>query len=153
MPIQREGRFLITRDLGITPSIGIETRKIRACIAALKSKRFEGVFGHPSFGFKQDNLDFLSQIPHLRQIWFWGCHFESIDGIYSLSGLEYCGGTENQRPGIDFSRFPRLETLITNWNPNDTGLRRSAIREFRLWHFNPRTKTFSGLGIPAGCRI
>jgi hypothetical protein len=153
MPIQREGKYLIIRELGITPSIGIETRKIRACIAAAKTKAFEGVFGTPSFGFEENNLDFLAQLPHLRQVWIWGCQFDSIEGVYSLAALEYCGLMENKRPGIDFSLFRRLETLITPWNPKDTGLRRSTIRRFHLWHFNPRTKTFAGLSLPPGCRI
>jgi hypothetical protein len=153
MPIERKGKFLITRSLGITPSIGIETRMIRACISAVKTKRFKGIFGTPSFGFEENNLDFLAQLPHLRQLWIWGCQFDSIEGVYSLAGLEYCGLMENKRPGIDFSRFPRLETLITPWNPKDTGLRRSTIRRFHLWHFNPRTKTFAGLSLPPGCRI
>lgn len=153
MPIQREGKFLITRDLGITSSIGIQTKKIRNCIAEANARPFDGVFGHPSFGFTGTDLDFLNQLPHVRQVWFWGCQFDSIEGVYSLSGLEYCGLNENKRPGIDFSRFPRLETLITHWNPKDTGLRRTTIRRFHLWHFNPKTKTFAGLSLPPGCRF
>jgi len=129
MPIQREGEFLVTRDLGITASIGMETEKLRECIAVAKSERFEGVFGSPFFGFRQSNLDFLAEHPHLRQVWFWDCTFDSIEGLYALARLNYCGVMQ-KRPGIDFSRFARLETVVTLWNPKDTGFAGSSIRQF-----------------------
>lgn len=147
MPIQRERDFLITRDLGITPSIGIETDKLRDCIAAAKAKGFEGVFGSPTFGFRGKSLDFLAELPHVRQVWFWGCTFDSIEGLYTLKRLEHCGVME-KRPGIDFSRFPRLESVVTHWNLNDTGFADSSIRRCYLWHFKPRAKSFAGFSFP-----
>ena len=147
MPIEREEDFLVSRDLGITASLGIETDKIRECVAAVKAKAFTGVFGSPSFGFKERNLDFLVALPHVRQVWFFGCAFESIDGLYALTDLEYCGVME-KRPGIDFSRFPRLGSVVTHWNSKDIGLADSSIRQFYFWHFKPRDKSFFNLKLP-----
>src|SRR5262249_26474865 len=117
-----------------------------------KAKAFEGVFGSPAFGFTGTDLDFLIDLPHLRQVWFWGCKFDSIDGLYSLERLEYCG-VMDKRPGIDFSRFPQLDTLVTHWNPKDTGLTESSIRQFYFWHFNPKNRSFSGVTFPRRVRF
>ncbi|MEM7013659.1 MAG: hypothetical protein AAF585_19480, partial [Verrucomicrobiota bacterium] len=64
MPIQRKGEFLVTPDLGITSSVGIESGQLTKCIA--EAKAFDGVFGSPSFDFREDNLDFLNELEHLR---------------------------------------------------------------------------------------
>jgi hypothetical protein len=61
MSVERIGKFLQFNDLGITPSIGIETEIIDECIAEVISKGIKGVFGCPVFGFKQDNLNFLER--------------------------------------------------------------------------------------------
>lgn len=146
MPIQRQGDYLVTSDLGITASVGIESERISECVAEAKS--YGGVFGSPFFGFREGNLDFLSTLGHLRQIWFWDCKFSSIDGIYGLRDLEYCGVME-KRPGIDYSRFPRLRTLVTHWNAKDLGLGASiSIRKLYLWHHKSASKTFEGVSFP-----
>ncbi|MEM7012167.1 MAG: hypothetical protein AAF585_11845, partial [Verrucomicrobiota bacterium] len=73
--------------------------------------------------------------------------FRSIDGIYSLQNLEYCGVMQ-KRPGIDYSRFPRLRTLIAHWNSKDSGFGNPSIQKFNLWHYKPRSKSFEGLSLP-----
>jgi len=146
MPIERVGDFLVTETLGITPSVGIESSRITECIAEAKAK-YSGIFGSPSFDFREDNLDFLKELPEIKQLWFWDCKLASIDGIYHLKDLEYCG-VMDQRPGIDFSKFPRLKQVVAHWNPKDSGFAKSKINNFSLWHFNPRTKTFDGLVFP-----
>jgi hypothetical protein len=145
MPIQREGNFLVTHDLGITSSVGIESERLSECIKEARS--FQGVFGSPSFGFRQRDFEFLRDLRHLRQVWFWDCEFASIDGIYALQDLEYCGVME-KRPGIDYSRFPRLKTVVSRWNTNDTGIDTSTIRKFYFWHYKPRSKSFEGALFP-----
>jgi len=147
MPIQEENGFLVTRDLGITPALAIETGKIDKCIEHINRMHFRGVFGSPSFGFKQDNLNFLDRIPQMIQLWFWDINLKNIDAIYSLEELRYCG-INPKRPSIDFSRLPKLKTLISDWNRKDIGLASSNIAEFYLWHYNPNGKTFDGVEIP-----
>jgi hypothetical protein len=147
MPIQRENNYLVTHDLGVTSSIGIESDQLAACVTRAKS--FEGVFGSSCFDFWEDNLDFLKRLAHLRQIWFWECEFSSIDGIYALHNLEYCGVME-KRPGIDYSRFSRLHTVVSHWNTKDSGFEDSTIRELCYWHYKPRSKSFEGVSFPKG---
>lgn len=147
MPIKRENGFLVTRDIGVTPSLGIETARLALCLERVKSKKLSGVFGSPCFGFAQDNLDFLAQIPKVIQVWFWDVKLKSIEGLYNLRDLTYCG-IHPKRPGINFSKFPLLDTLVLWWNCKDEGLAKSNIKDLMLWHYNPKHRTFEGLKFP-----
>ncbi|MDF7801896.1 hypothetical protein P4C99_20635 [Pontiellaceae bacterium B1224] len=55
-----------------------------------------------------------------------------------------------KRPGIDYSRFSHLHTVVAHWNAKDTGLEESTIREFYYWHYKPRSKSFKGVSFPNG---
>jgi hypothetical protein len=70
MPITREGQFLITHDLDRddVPSLGIESSQLAACIAEVKARQCMRVFGAPCFGFNEDNLDFLQELPWLSKV-------------------------------------------------------------------------------------
>ena len=71
MPIERIGKFLEFEDLGITHSLGIETDQLNSCLKEIKKRDIKGVFGCPVFGFKEDNFDFMNEIPFVIQVWFW----------------------------------------------------------------------------------
>ncbi len=146
MSIQRIDTYLVNKDDAF-PSIGIESERLNECLAEFKRGGFQGVFGSPCFGFHENNLDFLREIPSASRVWFWDCTFESVDGIYFLQDLKNCG-VMDVRPGIDFSRFPRLETLVAHWSSRDSGLAEAAIRKLYLWHYNPRQKKFLDLKLP-----
>jgi hypothetical protein len=148
VPIQREGEFLWTHDLGITSSLGIESPRLEACLAEAAARRAAGVFGHPTFGFAQPDLDFLARLPWLAQVWFWDVTLHDVDGLYALRGLRYFG-VHPKRPPIDFSRFPALEHLVWIHEPRDRGLADAvSVRHVALWHFKPRVKHFEGLQLP-----
>ena len=148
MPIEREGGFLWTHDLGLTPSIGIESARLDECVTEAHARRAGGVFGHPSFGFAQEDLDFLARMPWLVQVWFWDVSLRSIDGLYTLSGLRYFG-VHPDRPPLDFSRFPALEHVVWIHEPRDRGLEAAAsVRHVALWHYKPRSKHFAALDLP-----
>lgn len=148
MPIAREGEFLWTHDFGIASAIGIESARLDACVAEARSRGVRGVFGHPGFGFTQDDLDFLARLPDVVQVWFWDVTLTSIDGLYALGGLRYFG-VSPKRPGIDFSRFPSLETMVWVHEPRDHGVEGAlSVRSLDLWHYKPRTKHFGGLALP-----
>lgn len=148
VPIQREGEFLWTHDLGITSSIGIESARLGACVAEATARGVRGVFGHPTFGFAQADLDFLAALPRVEQVWFWDVELGCVDGLYALPGLRYFG-VHPKRPPIDFSRLPLLEHVVWDHEPRDRGLASSSsVRHLDLWHFKPRTKHFGGLELP-----
>jgi len=148
MNIHRENGFLIS-DVDLPRSIGIESERLDECIAHYHDGGFGGFFGSPSFGFRGPNLDFLKRCPSARRVWFWDCSFESVEGLYALTDLAYCGVME-KRPGIDYSRFNSLHTLVCHWNKKDSGFSQSSIKQLYLWHFNPRSKVFDGIAIPQG---
>ena len=148
MPIEREGEFLWTHDLGVGSSLGIESTRLEACVAEAAARRAAGVFGHPSFGFAQQDLDFLARLPWLVKVWFWDVALRSVDGLYALRELRYFG-VHPKRPPVDFSRFPALEHVVWVHEPRDRGLAEAAsVRQLALWHFKPRSKHFEGLELP-----
>ena len=149
MPICREGKFLINHDLGIVSSLGIETNSISECVNEIIEKPYKGIFGSPSFGFNEEDLNFLSEIPFVTQVWLFDINLKNIDGLYSLKELAYLG-VNPKRPGINFGDFPHLETLISDWNKNDTNLRNSNVKKYNLWHFKPKSKSFVGTEFPKG---
>jgi len=148
MNIHRENGFFIS-DVDSPRSIGIESQRLDECIAHYHDGGFGGVFGNPSFGFRGTDLDFLAKCLSARRVWFWDCSFACVDGLYALTDLVYCGIME-KRPGVDYSRFNRLHTLVCHWNKKDSGLNQSSIKHLYLWHFNPRSKVFDGIAIPQG---
>lgn len=152
MPIRRIGDFYITEDLGIVPSIGIETGKIDSIIQEITRQRFEGVFGCPVFGFKEENLDFLRRLHGLKQVWFWEIDLKNIEAIYSQTKLQYFGIHE-KRPAIDFSRLPALVTVV--WCPRnkDTGIMTLVkLRSLDIWRWKPKSKTYEGLELPVNLK-
>jgi hypothetical protein len=152
MPIQRVARFLITQDFEIAPSLGFESDRLQGCIDEINRTKVESAFASKAFSFSEDNLDFLEQVPHLRQIWFWEVKVSRIDGLYSLRNLQYLG-LHDQKPGIDFSKFPLLKQVVWTYNPRDHGLKElQHLDQVDLWRFNPKSKSFVDSGIPSQLR-
>jgi hypothetical protein len=148
MPIERKNGFLEFHDLGITPSLGLESSRLADCIAEVQRREWRGVFGNPGFGFRESDLDFLEALPELEQVWLWDGQLKDIEGLYALRDLRYLG-IHPDRPGIDFSRFLSLETLVWAHNKHDPGVAElPMLRELFVWHFKPRAKSFDGLAIP-----
>ena len=133
-------------NLGL--SLGIETDRLEACINEANTKAISGLFGSPGWGFKQDNLDFLTQTPDVESIHFWDVELKNIDGLYSLKNLRSFL-LDGKRPGIDFARFSKIESITWSYNKKDTNLKCiEAAKNFYLWHFNPKDKSFSSLELP-----
>lgn len=151
MSIQREssGFYEWHDHVKGVPGLGIETARVDECVAYYHAHGFRGLFGHEGFGFQQDNLDFLARTTNAKWLWFWDVSLKNIDPIYELSDLALIG-IHPKRPGIDFSRFPALKTLINHWLKADKGISESTTTEYHLWHFKPSSKSFDGLEIPTG---
>lgn len=148
MPVKQEGDFLEFKELGIAPSLGLESRQLQECIEEVKRRGWLGVFGNPDFGFKEDHLDWMMQMPDLIQVWFWDVDLKSIEGLYALEQLRYFG-IHPRRPGIDFSHFPQLETIVWFHNKKDKCMKSlQKLRDLHVWHFKPRSGSFDGLEIP-----
>lgn len=131
------------------PAIGVESDRIDECLVHYHRHKFRGLFGHPSFGFTHDNLDFLSRATNVKWLWFWDISLRNVEPIYELTDLEYFG-INPKRPGIDFSRLPTLQTVINHWIKADRGISVSTITKYNLWHYKPTSKSFEGLELPAG---
>jgi hypothetical protein len=145
MGIQREGRFLVTHDLGTCSWLGIESDRMEKCLAEVRAKQYRGVFGTPDFGFREENLDFLREVPWVREVWFWDIDLKDVEGLYALHDLRSFGVHE-KRPPVDFSRFPELEKAVWFFSPRDRGMEsRPRLETLHLWRFHPKSKSFEGL--------
>ncbi len=133
------------------PGLGVNSDRLDECVAYYHEQGFGGLFGNPTFGFKQDNLDFLARTKNAKWLWFWDIALRSIDGLYELTGLQNVG-IHPKRPGIDFLRLPALRSAVNHWMKTDTGISASTITEYDLWHFKPTSKSFAGLEIPSGVK-
>ena len=148
MAIHREGKYLVDVDLQGRLSVGIESGRVAGCVAEAIRRGAQGVFGSADFRFREDNLDFLTQLAHLEMIWFWDVALKNIDGVYALSRLRHFR-VQGKRPGVDFQRLGTLEELIWEYNPKDTGLASlDRLRMLHLWHYKPKHKSFEGLELP-----
>ena len=148
MAIQRVGDFLEDTDLDGVLSIGIETNNLSNCVHEVKKRNAKGVFGSPSFGFKQDNLNFLTDLPYLEKIWFTEVNLIDIQGIYALKRLKHFGVLP-KRPGIDFSQLSNLEVLIWQFTEKDSGLEKlQNLKVFHTWHVNPKSKNMGEIVMP-----
>jgi hypothetical protein len=144
MPITRIGDFLRADDIGITPMLGIESSNIQACIAEVKRLGVKGIFGCSAFDFRENNLDFLNDLPELIQVWLWEVSLQDVGGIYALQNLELFL-VHNRTQGIDFSRLQKLKQVIWHYQPKDTGLAQLPdLEQLDVWHFNPKSKSFAG---------
>ncbi len=148
MTIKQEGEFFVDMNLAGGLSIGIESDNILACIEEVKKRNAIGVFGHPGFGFKQDNMDFFVDIPHIESIWFWDVKLKDVNGIYELQNLKEFG-VYPKRPGINFSRLATIEQLVWEYNKKDSGIDTLyKLKLFHIWHYNPKEKDFSNIAVP-----
>lgn len=148
MAIKRVGKFLEFKELGITPSIGIESPVLNECVTEAVTRRFEGVFGSSNFQFNEESLDFLCKLPQLKQVWFWDIELRDIDGLYALIGLKYFGVHE-KRASIDFSKFPNLEYAC--WHPvrKDRGFEYlQKLKHLDVWRCKDKNKSYGNLKIP-----
>ncbi len=148
MPIARNGEFLVMNDFAVAPSLGIESGNIEGCVAEVNRLGIKSIFACSAYGFREDNLDFLVQMPQLTQIWFWEVSLKHVAGIYALTDLRFFN-LHNRTMGIDFSRLSRLKHVIWHHNAKDTNLDQlPEIEQLDLWRFNPKVKTFEDCTIP-----
>jgi len=144
--------FHVWRDnLYNGPAVGVKSDKVEACMAYYRQGNFVGLFGCPSFGFHQDNLDFLTQATDAQWLWFWDVKLKNIDALYQLDRVDYLG-INPKRPGIDFSKLPSLKSVTNHWIKKDCGIAQSKIQEYNLWHYKPTSKSFEDLEIPSGVK-
>ena len=95
--IEKKGQFYVNnKNWG--NSLGIDSSNLKNCIKEFNGRRlfrkpnkYNGVFGHHSFGFKESNLDFLKSFKTVKHIWFWDVKLEDIEGVYELTNLQSFG--------------------------------------------------------------
>ncbi len=148
MPIERLGEFLVMNGFRVSPSLGIESDNLDACVNEVNRVGIESVFACSFYGFREDNLDFLARMPQLTQVWFWDVLLRDVSGLYALRKLRYFGVCKRLQ-GIDFARLPTLREVVWNYEAKDTNLDTlPVIEHVDLWHFNPRSKSFAECELP-----
>lgn len=149
MPIQRDGRFLVWRDMRHAPGIGLESDQLAACVEEARTVPFKGVFGNAGFGFREPTLDVLSALPHVEAVWFWDVELRNVDALYSLTGLSHFG-VHPKRPAIDFARLQNLKQLIWIHKHSDTGVPSLlALESLHIWHYRGKANGLQTLDLPA----
>jgi hypothetical protein len=148
MPIEREGRFLVWRDMQHAPGLGLESAQLVQCVDEARNVPFKGVFGNPGFGFRELTLDVLNELHHVEAVWFWDVALRNVDALYSLTQLSHFG-VHPKRPAIDFSRLRSLKQLVWFHKPSDSGVRSlPALKSLHLWHYRDKTKNLANLTLP-----
>src|SRR5687768_12749331 len=105
--------------LGRPHAIGVESGRVDECLAHYNKI---DAAGNPTFDFKEDNLDFLHRAKvKPKWLWCWDVALKNVDALYQIEELDYVGINGN-RPGIEFARFRRLDTVINHWGKADTGI-------------------------------
>lgn len=89
MPITRDDRgFLLSVNASETPSLGLETADLKACIGEVRTRGLTSIFGrHPEF--KEVDLACLEEIPNITRAGFWDVKLDDISAIYDLSQLAH----------------------------------------------------------------
>lgn len=147
MPIERKGRFYVSRDLADVPSLGMESVHLSECIQEAKIRPFKGVFGSPTFGFKEASLDALVELPHLESVWFWDVSLKDIEALYALPALKNFG-VHPKRPAIDFSRLKSLQQVVWHYKPADSGIDSLSLKRLHVWHCSLKNEDFRDLALP-----
>lgn len=149
MQIVFDSGFYLDKDpKAAYKSIGITSEKINECRVKYQTEDFNGIFGNPSFGFKEDNFDFVKGFNNVKMVWFWETILSDLSGLYQLQEVEYFG-VWGSRPRIDFSHFPNLETVTVEWNKDDIHLNKcEKVERFHLWHHKPKERSFQSFGFP-----
>jgi len=147
MPISREGNYLVSQDMTEVPSIGIESANLDACIREAIAHPYKSVFGSPAFGFFEESLDALGELPHLEYLWFWDIVLKNIDAIYTLSELKSFG-VHDKRPAIDFSCLRSLRKMVWVYKSTDKGISSLQLERLHVWRYSAKSKSFAGLQTP-----
>lgn len=112
----------------------------------MKDRGLKGAFGSPCFGFAEQNLDFLKELPFLEGVWFWDVALKNIDGLYALANLRHFG-VHPKRPPIQFDKFRHLTTAVVELLAKDSGLAQlQSLQKLHLWHY--KNKSFESLSLP-----
>jgi len=121
-----------------------------ACVKEANRREVYGVFGNPTFGFREENLNFLAKLSRIRSIWFWDVDLRDVSGLYELPELRSFG-VHTKRPAVDFSRLKKLETIVWHHKAKDTGISTlKAVRDLGVGHYKPSHKSFKSLELPPG---
>lgn len=143
-----EDIFIDKEKKGGYKSIGIVTDRLEKCISKYQQENFNGIFGNPTFGFKNADFDFVKDFKDAKFIWFWNINVNNVKGLYNLENAEYFG-VMGKRPLIDFSHFPSLKNLLLEWHQKDKSLHTCEnIEQFDLWHHKPKDKSFADFSFP-----
>ncbi|MES2733415.1 MAG: hypothetical protein V4714_16840 [Bacteroidota bacterium] len=133
-------------------SIGITSEKINECRVKYQMEDFNGIFGNPSFGFKEDTFDFVNGFVNVKMVHFWDIAVSNLSGLYQSPEIEYLS-VMGSKPGIDFSHFPNLKTVIVDWNKGDIHLNTcEKVERFHLWHYKPKERSFQAFDFPKFAR-
>lgn len=147
MPITREDRFLVSREVNRPPGLMLESAHLAECVVEANTRPYRRVSATSTWGFEERTLDVFSEMPQVAEVSVYDAELDGLDGIYSLRALSRLSLHAKRAP-IDFARLPPLEFLNCTLMPADSGLETQPLKTMHCWHFNPKLKSFEGLQLP-----
>ena len=129
--------------------LGLESSQLDDCIEEISRSRLTSVFGSPSFGFHESDLNALARVPHVNAVWFWDVALKNVDGLYALDDLmEF--GVHPKRPAIDFSKLPGLRRVVWEYKRQDTGMGSlEGLEALHSWRYRDASRTLCNLALPS----
>ncbi|CAA0110602.1 Uncharacterised protein [BD1-7 clade bacterium] len=146
--IRKDGFYQIENQAHV-PCIGIETDRMQACVEGIKRLDAKGIFCSPYHRFHANNLAFLKSMPMLEAVLLRDTQIADVNAIYDMAHLTYFR-CNHKRPPMDFGRLQTLKTLVLEPVPRDKGVGAlTQLEALHVWHYRPRTRDFSLLGVPS----
>ncbi|MEP3639953.1 MAG: hypothetical protein ABJN14_22085 [Paracoccaceae bacterium] len=150
LPIFQDDRgFLFWPDAWETPSIGLQTERLRQCVDEVRARSLFGVFGrHPEF--RETNISCLLELPDLTAVQLWDVTLNDISALYGLPRLSHFR-ISGKRPPIDFKKMTSVQHLVLEHHKNDTGISTLMnLKMMNLWQFKAKVKETFEFGLPKG---
>jgi hypothetical protein len=148
MPIKRQGRFLLFTDNNMPVSLGLESEALGECLAEIRSKPYYGVFATNPWGFREEDVACLAEIPHVTLAWLWDIRLKNLSGLYALPSLQNLRLSDDH-PSVDFSRLPMIESLVLQYGRMDQNTDSLfSCRTLHLWRFHPKSKSWTDFRFP-----
>jgi len=91
-------------------------------IKFIKSEKIENIALNPFYGYKIDNINWLSEVPLIKKAEFGGCYNINFDGLKFLTNLEHLTFFAMKNQGVDFYNLKKLTHLCFQFNKNMRGL-------------------------------
>jgi len=115
-------------------AVFVQSNSIKKCITYMKEHSLENVIVNSEHKYKLQHLDFLKENTFITSV-------EVETDIADCSALNFLHDLKNlmihhSNKVVDFSNFPKLESLNLTWNKNFINIEKcSGLKELTIWKY------------------